>query len=94
VITTLCAADNDDSSSFCAGQFNYKKSTTNGRLSTGNIILIIFGALSGSILICYIAAKLYIRYQKRSYSGELDKVDSMVQSYIELNSDRENQPAS
>jgi len=31
-----------------------------GDFKQGNIILIIFGALSGSILICYISAKLKI----------------------------------
>lgn len=78
VISTLCQADGDDSSSVCSPYFKVKKNDSKAGLSTGSIILIIFGSLIGGGIICYVAAKLYNRYQQNSYNKELEQIDSLV----------------
>ncbi|KAL4446645.1 hypothetical protein ABPG74_005583 [Tetrahymena malaccensis] len=90
VIKQLCEADSDTTSDICNNQYQTKKNNNKG-LNTGQVMLIVIGSLFGSLVLCCIFAQVYSRYQKRRYSAELERVDSLVQSYIELNTDKENQ---
>ncbi|KAL4496247.1 hypothetical protein ABPG72_012984 [Tetrahymena utriculariae] len=91
VIKQLCEADNDAASDICNNQYQTKKNNSNKGLNIGQVILVVICSLFGSLVLCCIFAQIYSRYQKRRYSAELERVDSLVQSYIELNNDKENQ---